>query len=263
EDERDGHADPLGGQAADRRNALGRGGDLDHHVGPADQLGQADPLLDGPVRVGGVLGQELERDAPVDALAGLVDRQEQVARATDVLDGQRFIDLRRRAPLEGQLAQRLFVVGRRDDGALEDGRVRGEAPQPLVDQAGQRARAQQPATHVVVPDALTDVVGLMHPGSWAGHLDPLSLRRWKSDSHTATRRGARTKKTITAANAAVAASASSPGPKSWGPALRRPTRYGPTNPPRQPVELMSPMAAAPGAPDVNQRGIAQKDGMNP
>ncbi len=95
--------------------------------------------------------------------------QEQVARASDVLDHQRLVDVGRRLSFRRQLAQRLLVVAGSDDGPLEDRRVRGEAANPFADEAGQRARAEQPTAQVVVPDALPELVGLVHAGSCGGH----------------------------------------------------------------------------------------------
>ena len=93
-------------------------------------------------------------------LSWLTDSRRSQAPA-DVLDHQRLVDLQRRLLLGGQLLQRLFVVAGGDDRLLEDGRVRGQSADALFDQVAERARAQEPPAHVVVPDALSHLVGLM------------------------------------------------------------------------------------------------------
>ena len=81
--------------------------------------------------------------------------------------------------------------------------------------------------------------------------------------HIRSARGRRTRKTMKAAKVAVTPRPPDHGCNRQNGFRIRPIKKGPTKPPRQPVELMSPIAAAPVAPDTNQRGSAQNAGMKP
>jgi hypothetical protein len=82
---------------------------------------------------------------------------EDVGGVADVLDGQLVVDLFLRFVLPGQAAQLRVVVVAAANRLLEDGWVRGEAAQIVViDQPPELAARDQPALHLVVPDALPD-----------------------------------------------------------------------------------------------------------
>src|SRR5262249_20945860 len=74
----------------------------------------------------------------------------------DVADGDLLEEILRVAsPRRSELRQLLGVVGRAGDRLLEDRRVRGHPPKPVLgDQPVELARPDQAAPQVVVPDAL-------------------------------------------------------------------------------------------------------------
>ena len=150
---------PCAVQRAHRRDPFGRRRDLDHDVGPPDQVRQAQPLGDGLLGVGGKLGQHLQRDAPVDAARRLEDRQHHVAAAADVVEHELLVDRLRGLPIGDQALQLVLVVGGAGDRLLEDRRVRRHAAHALVAERAQPAGADQAAADVVVPDALAELVG--------------------------------------------------------------------------------------------------------
>ena len=118
----------------DRRQALRRRGDLDEDVGPVDHRVQALGLVDRRLRVVREPRVHLERDPAVACVvAGLVpDGAEDVARAADVLDGQREEDLLRLALFLQDLAELVVVGVAFGDRALEDGRVGRDALDALA-----------------------------------------------------------------------------------------------------------------------------------
>ena len=139
EDQGDVHAHALRGQRAHRGDPLGRGRDLDHDVGPPDQVRQAQTLGDGLLGVGGKLGQHLQRDAPVDAARRLEDRQHHVAAAADVVEHELLVDRLRGLPIGDQALQLVLVVGGAGDRLLEDRRVRRHPAHALVAERAQPA----------------------------------------------------------------------------------------------------------------------------
>jgi hypothetical protein len=136
------------------RAALGRAGNLDHHVGAVDRLPQPRRGID---RARGVVGERrrnLQRDVAVEAAGRCEDRFEGVARAADVLDREGFEELYRIALLAGEVFELSVVVGAAVDRLLEDRRVRRHAAQADVEQLLQFARGEHRAPDIVEPDAL-------------------------------------------------------------------------------------------------------------
>ena len=142
-------------QVFDRGNA-GRGSrHFDHQIPAADRAGQAPGLLDGAGRVVGQMGRDLQGDKAVPALAFLVDRQQQIRGPLDVLDGDLLEDFPRALARAGKGLERAGVVGRARNGLLENGRIGGQAANPVVlDQALQAPGHDQTALDIVVPHAL-------------------------------------------------------------------------------------------------------------
>jgi hypothetical protein len=89
EDQRDVDADALGEELADGGQPLDRGRHLDEEVRPVDQPPQRAGLGDG---LGGVVRDarvDLDRHATVDAVRGVVDGPQHVARPAHVVGGDR------------------------------------------------------------------------------------------------------------------------------------------------------------------------------
>ena len=140
-----------------------RAGDLDEQVRLAGLGVQALGLGDGRLRVVGEQRRHLERHEAVDAGGALVDRQEQIGGARQVLDRQ----------LEEQrlVAQALAHAASRSPrrtrspspiGLLEDRRVGGEAgDRQLGDHLGEPPAVEHVAGDVVDPQALAGVVQLL------------------------------------------------------------------------------------------------------
>src|SRR6185503_10270681 len=169
EDQRDVARDAGGDRLLDRGQPLGRGGDLDEEVGPVDHRVEALGLLDRALRVVREPRVDLERHPPVTGVvARLVPlRAEDVARAADVLDGEREEDLLRVALLLQDLAELVVVGVALGDRRLEDRRIGGDAVHALVDERLEVAVAHERARQEVDPDALS-VVGELLQGS-GGH----------------------------------------------------------------------------------------------
>ena len=137
EDQRDVDGDPARDRLLDRRQALLRGGDLHEQVRAVDQLVEVRGLLDRALGVVGEVRVDLERDPAVLAAALVVHRTQHVAGGLDVAGGEREEDVLRLALALEHLAQLLVVGVALGDRALEDGRVRGHAPDALADQLGE------------------------------------------------------------------------------------------------------------------------------
>ena len=156
-EERDVDAGALRRELAQRLDARGGAGHLDHHVGAPDGLAQPVCLAHG--RLGVVLdaGRRLEGDVAVGALRLLVDGAEDVGGAAQVVAGDAHEGVVA-APgaLGGGVAKRVVVVGRARDRAVEDRRIGGEAGDPaLAHVALELARFEHPAVDEVEPDALS------------------------------------------------------------------------------------------------------------
>jgi len=155
-------ADALGGRRRDGAQALEGRGDLDHDVLAVDSRPELFGLGGCARGVVGESGLDLDRDAPVFALRGVVHRTEDVARGSHV----RGDDLEHRVVNARTLLRQLRhlvvvrVAGRERVG--EDRRVGGDADDvAVVDEALQATRHDAFAREVVEPDADSDVGELL------------------------------------------------------------------------------------------------------
>ena len=149
--------DALADQRFDGRYALRRRGHLDHDVGTVDVGEEPARLVD---RLPGIVRQQradLERREPVRSARPVVHRTQEVRRVADVGDGQRLEYLAGGLADLCQTHQLVVVVGRLGDGLVEDGRVRGEARNPVVDKRSKSARLDHGPADVVVPDRLSHI----------------------------------------------------------------------------------------------------------
>ena len=92
---------------------------------------------------------------PSPPLRLVVDGPEDVGGVADVFDGELVVDLVARFVLRGEHAQLRVVVVAAADRLLEDRRIRGQAAQVVfIDHPLQLAAGDEPALHLIVPDAL-------------------------------------------------------------------------------------------------------------
>ncbi len=137
---------------------FGGGRDLDVQIRLVDAGVELAGGGDRSVGVAGEAGGDLDRDEAVETVAGLVDGTQQVERGLDVGDHQLPVRLGDPDVVADEVAELVVVVVAVGDGLLEDRRVRGEAPDALVDPGRQLTVGQPSATEVVEPRALTLVV---------------------------------------------------------------------------------------------------------
>ncbi len=161
--------DPLTDERLDGRHALGRGGHLDHHVGPIDGCEQPTRFRDGPLRVIRQVWAHLQADVAVGAVGGVVDGTEHVGGHLNVLDGQGLVYLlggqlvAGRSGLLPKTAQLVVVVVAAGDSFLEDRGIGRHAAQPLVNQVLQPpprltvSIGDKRTSHVIKPDGLTKI----------------------------------------------------------------------------------------------------------
>ena len=170
EDQRHVDAAALADERADRLHALGRRRHLHEQVRLGDAVVQLAGRGDGAVAVVRQIGRHLQRHEPVDAVALVVHRPQHGQRALDVGHRQRPVEVVDRGAAGRQVRELLVVRGALLHRLLEDGGVRGDAPDPALDPAGQLAAGQPAAPEVVEPGALAlaviEVVELGHPSSW-------------------------------------------------------------------------------------------------
>jgi transaldolase len=96
---------------------------------------------------------DLDRDAPVDPVAGVVGGPQDVARVADVLGRDRPQRLADVDAADGEIGKLRVVKIAARDRLLEDRRVGGDAHQAAIaDQVGKVARLQPPAAEVIEPD---------------------------------------------------------------------------------------------------------------
>ena len=153
EDQRHVDRDPLGQRRGDRRDALGRGRDLDVHVRPVDQPPQLLGLGDRRLGVAREPRVDLERDPPVDAVGGVVDRPEHVGRPADVVGGDHPRRLFDRDLAHREVLDLRFVGVALGQRVGEDRRVRRHpADLEVLDQLGQVAGLEPVPADVVEPD---------------------------------------------------------------------------------------------------------------
>ena len=156
-------------------NALRGGGHLYHDVGSVDVGEESTRLVDRALGIVREKGTDLERREAVRSAGRVEHGTEEVGRVADVGDGQRLEDLASGLARLCQAHQLVVVVGRLGDGLVEDGRVRGEARDPCVDELSEPARLDHGTADVVVPDRLSHVPEALN---WRDHilqLLPVSL----------------------------------------------------------------------------------------
>ena len=153
EDQRHVDRDPLGQRRGDRRDALGRGRDLDEHVRPVDQPPQLLGLGDRRLGLAREPRVDLDRHPPVEAVGGVVGAAEHVGRPADVVGGDhpgRLADL---DPAHREVLDLRLVVVALGQRVGEDRRVRRHpADLEVLDQAGQVAGGEPVPVDVVEPD---------------------------------------------------------------------------------------------------------------
>ena len=120
---------------------------------------QVDGGLDRALRVVGDPGRDFERDPAVDTIRPLRGRPEEIGGPLKVLDREVEEDLLLAQTLAGGVGDGVVVGVRRQEGLVEDGRVRRQAGDAeLVDVCLQRPAREQVARDVVEPEALPVVV---------------------------------------------------------------------------------------------------------
>jgi hypothetical protein len=153
EDERDVHADALGEDLGDRREADLGGGDLDHHVGTPHPRREFLRLPDGG---GGVLGEpgiDLDGHPAVHAVGGIVGVGEDVAGVPHVVDGHGEDRVGDVGAGVLQLGDLVVVGGALRHRGGEDRRVGGDADDAGAgDQVSEVTAADPVAGQVVEPD---------------------------------------------------------------------------------------------------------------
>ena len=150
--------DPFANERLDGGDALRRGGHLDHYIGAGQRLPQASGLRNRAGRVVGQAGRDLQADKPIRTFRFLMHGPQEVSRPLDVLDRQRLEERCGAGVrvLSEPRTQGGVVVGAARDGFFKDGRVAGDAAQPvLLDQALQFAAGEQAAADVVQPNRLS------------------------------------------------------------------------------------------------------------
>ena len=165
EQQRDVHVDPAREEPLDRRPPFLGAGHLDHQVGPVHRRPQPPRLGDRSFGVAGERGRDLEGHEAVLPRGAVVHRPEEVRGVANVVHGEPLEDLQ--VALRGlrQRHQLVVVVTAPADGVLEDGRIRGHAPETVVDQLLQLPGPEHPAAQVVQPYALPELEQGLHGGT--------------------------------------------------------------------------------------------------
>ena len=109
EEERHVHADPLGDQGLDGRDAVRRARHLHEEVGTADGLPVVPSLRDRGPGVVRDVGRHLQAHESIPAAAAPVAVGEQIRRARDVAHGQLLVDLLGRAARRREPANLIGV----------------------------------------------------------------------------------------------------------------------------------------------------------
>jgi hypothetical protein len=154
EQQRDVDVEALVERLLDRGDPGVGGRDLDHHVGPVDQL----PVLAGLLeRALGVMGEPRARPRATRSRPCRRSRRRPgAARRSelDVLDRHPAVDLARAQAFAGERGELLVVVGRAEDRLLEDRRIRGHAAERvLLHHALELAGLDRASPDLIEPDA--------------------------------------------------------------------------------------------------------------
>ena len=136
-------------------NALRRGRDLDHYVGPVQRRRQTLGLFNGFLGLIAQLRTDLEAGIAIQSAGRIIDGAQHVGSRANVFDHQRLINFINAGAAIGELAQFFRVIGAAADGLLEDRGIRSQAAESIfADHTFQFAAGKQAAAHLVVPDAL-------------------------------------------------------------------------------------------------------------
>ena len=160
--EQQGHVDRDAGsrQLAKRINPRDRAGNLDHRVRSIDRDMQFLGALDRVSRIEGKVGLDLNRDKAVGTIGAVEDGAHHIARSLDVLNPERLEDLCSRG-IGGEGADRLVIGAGLLNVLGKNRRVRGTTGHAILfDDARQQTRLNGGASHVVVPDALSELSNL-------------------------------------------------------------------------------------------------------
>ena len=142
-------------------NALRRGRDLDHYVGPVQRRRQTLGLFNGFLGLIAQLRTDLEAGIAIQAAGRIIDTAQHVGCRANVFDHQRLINFINAGAAIGELAQFFRVIGAAADGLLEDRGIRSQAAESIfADHTFQFAAGKQAAAHLVVPDALPQLAQL-------------------------------------------------------------------------------------------------------
>jgi hypothetical protein len=154
EEQRHVDVDPARDRLLDRGNARFGARDLDQQVRAVDALPVLARLLDRRLGVVREAGLDLERHEAVGAVRLLPYAAKDVAGELDVRDRDLVVDLARVHAPGGQLGDLLVVVGRAEDGLLEDRGVRRDSAQrQLALEPLELAGRDQAAPDLVQPHA--------------------------------------------------------------------------------------------------------------
>ena len=153
EDQRHVHADALGDDLGDGRDARFGCRDLDQQVGTIDDLPQLHRLCDRLVGIVGEPGIDLDRHPAIDALGRLVLRGEHVTGVAHVVRGDRADGGIHIGAAGGQLVDLIVVGVALGQCRLENRRVGGDTHHRLGgDQFGEVAGLDAGAREIVEPD---------------------------------------------------------------------------------------------------------------
>jgi hypothetical protein len=139
-----------------RRDAFRRRRDLDHDVGSIQLAPKPPSLVYARLGIMCQIGRDFNAGKPVDALTPIVGSSEYVGGGADVLDRQVLVDPYRRTACSVGGADALVVIMAVDDGLLEDAGIGCYAADTVIlDEARERAGADETTTERVEPDTLT------------------------------------------------------------------------------------------------------------
>lgn len=123
--------DPFAGQLLDRGNALGRGGNLDHQIGPLHGLPQPPRFSDAASGIVSELRRDFKADIAVSAVRFVIHGPQHIGRHADIFDGYRLKQCFVGLFIVGfeQFAQRIIVTIAASNGLLKNGWIAGQAAQ--------------------------------------------------------------------------------------------------------------------------------------
>src|SRR5579885_3596567 len=156
EDEGDVDVDAFGEGLAHGGDALWRGWNLNHQIGPVNHLPETAHLLERAFGVVGEVGRNFQADVAIVAARAVIDGTQHIGDGTDIGYHQRLVDLAGAFALTDQLIHLLIVSVSLADGFIENGGVRGDAGDAvLYEQVLKHAILQLRPVDIVIPDALS------------------------------------------------------------------------------------------------------------